>query len=290
MTGFGAAAGEHRGCQCRLEIKTLNNRFKEFVVRSPHHLVQLEEPVKKIVGAKIHRGRVELWIIVEPSTGASGLTLDLEAAREIHAHLKTLSEELGLDGPVTLEHLLRFNVLASGRPADPAAGDADALRDRVLELAAEALEQLLAMREAEGRILVEDLRERLNTLEENLAKLKVLAADAPQAATRRYQARLEELAGSLLDPDRLAQEAAISAEKMDITEEITRFGSHIRNFRALLDEMAEPIGRRLEFLLQEMVREANTMGSKSQAPAIGDLVLEFKSELEKIREQALNLE
>ena len=117
-----------------------------------------------------------------------------------------------------------------------------------------------------------------------------MAANAPQAATKRYQARLEELAETLLDPARLAQEAAILADKMDISEEMTRFGSHIQSFRSLLDQASEPVGRRLEFLLQEMVREANTMGSKSQSKPIADAVLNFKSELEKIREQVLNIE
>ena len=288
MTGFGTASGECQGYQCRLELKTLNNRFKEFVVRSPHQFFQVEEPIKKLVGAQIHRGRVELWIVVDDSAGpAAGLTLNLEAAREVKAHLQTLVDELGLQGGVTLEQVLKYNVLTVGKASDP--GQAEAMVAQISVLASRALEQLLAMREAEGKVLANDLRERLKTLADWLEELKVLAANAPLAATKRYQVRLEELAETLLDPARLAQEAAICAEKMDITEEMIRFGSHIQSFQSLLDQSEEPVGRRLEFLLQEMVREANTMGSKGQSKHIADVVLNFKSELEKIREQVLNI-
>jgi uncharacterized protein (TIGR00255 family) len=231
---------------------------------------------------------VELWLLVEPGGGASGLSLDLEAAREAKRLLESLRSELGLEEPVALEHLLRFNVIAAAKDQAPA--DSDALVGAFMELAAKALDQLMAMREAEGAVLAGDLSRRLATLAGWLDEIKELAADAPVAATKRYQARLEELAETLSDPARLAQEAAILAEKMDITEEITRFGSHIKSVQALLAQAGDPIGRRLEFILQEMVREVNTMGSKSQSKPISDLVLNFKSELEKIREQALNIE
>jgi uncharacterized protein (TIGR00255 family) len=145
------------------------------------------------------------------------------------------------------------------------------------------------MRENEGAALKKDLSGRLDALEEGLKEIRLLAQNVPAIATKRYQARIEELAETVIDPGRLAQEAAILGEKMDITEEITRFGSHLKSFRALLGESA-PVGRRMEFLLQELLREANTMGSKSQALAITEVVLSFKSELEKIREQVLNIE
>ena len=290
MTGFGSAEGEYHGYQCRLEVKTLNNRFKEFVVRSPHQFFPVEEPIKRLMASRIHRGRVELWLLMEPQAGSSGLTLNLEAAQEVYGLLGTLQSRLGLDDPITLDHILRFNVIAPAKGPESAPIDSEEVREGVLELAGKALDQLVAMREAEGRVLAEDLAGRLGTLDAWLAELRELAVNAPIAATKRYQARLEELAETLLDPARLAQEAAISAEKMDITEEMTRFGSHIQSFQALLSQDGEPVGRRLEFLLQEMVREANTMGSKSQSKPIADMVLNFKSELEKIREQVLNIE
>ncbi|MDR2367824.1 MAG: YicC family protein [Deltaproteobacteria bacterium] len=291
MTGFGSSSGEICGYNCRLEIKTLNNRFKEFVVRSPHLLCQLEESLKKQINSRIHRGRVELWITLEEGPRlASRLVLNLEAAREAHRHLTALKDELGLGDPITLEHILKFNVLAIDRNAEVAAADNELLHAGLLALNEKAVDQLIKMRESEGRQLGADLMVRLDSMARWLEELKKLAETIPLAATKRYQARLEELADTVLDPNRLYQEAVIMAEKMDITEELTRFGSHILGLRGLLENSDEPVGRRLEFLLQEMGREVNTIGSKSQSKNIIDLVVNIKAELEKIREQSMNIE
>jgi uncharacterized protein (TIGR00255 family) len=291
MTGFGSSSGEISGYNCRLEIKTLNNRFKEFVFRTPHLLSQLEESLKKQINSRISRGRVELWITVdEGSAKFNRLTLDLKAARVIHSHLTALKDELGLDGPITLDHLLKFDVLTIDKSSEATTGDNQALLDGLMALNAKALDQLVTMRENEGRQLCHDLLKRLEVMTQWLEELKRLAVSVPLAATKRYQVRLEELADTIIDPNRLAQEAAIMAEKMDITEELTRFGSHIQGLSNLLETSNEPVGRRLEFLLQELGREVNTIGSKSQSKNIIDLVLNIKSELEKIREQSMNIE
>jgi uncharacterized protein (TIGR00255 family) len=285
------AAGEICGYNCRLEIKTLNNRFKEFVVRSPHLLCQLEEALKKRVNSRVHRGRVELWITVEEGPKILGrLTLNLVAALEIRDHLVTLKEELGLDDPITLEHILKYNVLAVEKNPENSPIDNEPLLEGILDLNEKALDQLIQMRENEGLQLRSDLLARLDAMAQWLEELKKLAESIPLAATKRYQARLEELADTVLDPNRIYQEAVIMAEKMDITEELTRFGSHIQGLRDLLESSDEPVGRRLEFLIQEMGREINTMGSKSQAKSIIDLVVNVKAELEKIREQSMNIE
>jgi uncharacterized protein (TIGR00255 family) len=288
MTGFGSASGEVQGWSCRLEIRTLNNRFKEFVVRSPHVFSRYEAQVKKLIASRVKRGRIEIWVQMEdPQKTAAGVSVNLEAARGVLALLRHLQKELELPGEITLDHLLPFNVVTQSKTDD---AEAELPVSDVLALAGKAVDQLMIMRENEGHAMAEDLAGRLTFLTARLEALKKLAVTAPLAATKRYQARLEELAETLLDPARLGQEAAILAEKVDITEEITRFGSHLQAFGRLLDDDDEPVGRRLEFLLQEMSREVNTMGSKSQAKSITDLVLEFKSELEKIREQALNIE
>jgi uncharacterized protein (TIGR00255 family) len=291
MTGFGCATGEVLGLRSRIEIKTLNNRYREFVIRLPHYLGAQEEPLKKLINAKVGRGRVDLWLQVDTHAAAPQAALDLSAARVVLGSLRALASELGLPGEVGLDQLLRLERLFSGQDgpnplegADPGAAWAD-----LSDLAAAALDQLVAMRSAEGQALQADIETRLDALAQGHRDLKAIAASQPTALTKRYQARIEELAEAIVDPARLAQEAAILAERFDITEEITRFASHIKNFRSLL-AMGEPVGRRLEFLLQELVREANTMGSKSQALQITEIVLAFKSELEKIREQVLNVE
>ncbi|MDR1487266.1 MAG: YicC family protein [Deltaproteobacteria bacterium] len=293
MTGFGSAAAEISGFNCRLEIKTLNNRFKEFVIRSPHLASQWEEPIKKLVTSRIHRGRIEIWIQMEAFEDNSfGLSLNNETAKKAYGFLVSLKEQFDLKDEIGIAHLLSLGVITNEKNSSGTLNNKDneSLVEGLEALATQALDQLIAMRETEGGILANDLLGRLDALSIWLEELKQLSIFAPTAATKRYQARLEELAESLIDPARLAQEAAILAEKMDITEELTRFGSHIISFRNLLCQSQEPVGRRLEFLLQEMGREANTMGTKSQSKPITDLVLNFKSELEKVREQVLNIE
>jgi uncharacterized protein (TIGR00255 family) len=291
MTGFGAALGDILEYRARLEIKTLNNRFREFMVRVPHFLIAFEEPIKKLIGSRINRGRVEIWLQMDQSKTENGpLCLDQERLREVLEALGKVREKAGLAEAITLGHILRFEGVISSQPGlSTDRLDMEAIWKGLEALTLEALDQLIAMRSNEGQALQKDVVSRLDVLSEWLKELRKLAASAPSAATKRYQARLEELAETIIDPARLAQEAAILAEKVDISEEITRFSSHIQSFRSLLDD-PEPVGRRLEFLIQELGREANTMGSKSQAKAITDIVLSFKSELEKIREQALNIE
>ncbi|MDR1313020.1 MAG: YicC family protein [Deltaproteobacteria bacterium] len=289
MTGFGAAGGEILGCRARFEIKTLNNRYREYLFRTPHVMGALEEPLKKLIGSQIHRGRIEIWLQLEPSRGQAAL-VNAEAAKSLLEELRALSSEIGLPGEVKLTHLLRLDrFYANQDPATLHGCDPAAAWDDLRLLASEALDQLVKMRSTEGESLHKDIWGRLDTLAADLNELKTAAANIPAAATKRYQARLEELAGTIIEPGRLAQEAAILAEKMDITEEITRFSTHVQSFRGLMGS-GEPVGRRIEFLLQELVREANTMGSKSQSLPITDTVLRFKSELEKIREQVLNIE
>ncbi|MDR1042233.1 MAG: YicC family protein [Deltaproteobacteria bacterium] len=289
MTGFGAAVGEILGCRARFEIKTLNNRYREYLFRTPHFMGALEEPLKKLIGAQVHRGRIEVWLHLDPAKGQS-VQVNLEAARDLLSDLRRLSSELGIPDEVGLGHLLRLDRLFVSQEASSLDGcDPSAVWEDLRLLASEALDQLVKMRMTEGESLHKDIWGRLGALTADLNELRTAAATLPLAVTKRYQARLEELAETIIDPNRLAQEAAILGEKMDITEEITRFGTHIQSFRTLMGS-GEPVGRRIEFLLQELVREANTMGSKSQSLPITDTVLRFKSELEKIREQVLNIE
>ncbi|MDR2612492.1 MAG: YicC family protein [Deltaproteobacteria bacterium] len=289
MTGFGTASGEILGYRARIEIKTLNNRYREYLLRSPHFLGELEERLKKLIGEQIHRGRIEVWLQLDPAL-AQPTRVNAELARILKEDLERLAESLGLAEKVTLGHLLHLDRLFVSQETVSLDGfDASAAWRDLRLIASEALDQLVKMRTAEGEGLHKDIWDRLGMLSADLAELKIHAANAPLAVTKRYQSRLAELADTILDPTRLAQEAAILGEKMDITEEITRFGTHIQSFRTLLDA-GEPVGRRIEFLLQELVREANTMGSKSQSLPISDTVLRFKSELEKIREQVLNIE
>ena len=285
MTGFGSAAGLWAGRTVTVEVKSVNSRFREVVARLPKVCASLEEAVKKQVVARLERGRVDLWVQLDDrEPRAPAVRVDYELARTLAARLNELKERLDLGGAVTLDNLLALGVV--GREEEPAP-DLEDLRAVLDPLVGTAVEGLVAMREAEGLNLGRDLARRLEVLADLNLKVKEAAAGVPEALLARLTSRLAELGA--LDPARLAQEAALLADRADITEEVVRLGSHLAGFRRLLDS-PEPVGRRLDFLLQEMGREVNTMGSKAQDLGVTGLVLDMKAELEKLREQVQNIE
>jgi uncharacterized protein (TIGR00255 family) len=231
---------------------------------------------------------VDLWVQLddrEPRPPA--VRVDHELARTLTERLNELKERLDLAGAVTLDHLLSLGVV--GREEEPAP-DLEDLRSVLEPLAREAVEALVAMREAEGLNLGLDLARRLDLMADLNRRVGEATVGAPEALLARLTNRLAELgAGLTVDPARLAQEAALLADRADITEEKVRLDSHLAGFRRLLDS-PEPAGRRLDFLLQEMGREVNTMGSKAQDLDVTGLVLDMKAELEKMREQVQNIE
>jgi uncharacterized protein (TIGR00255 family) len=288
MTGYGVANKEIGAQSVTLEIRSLNGRFREVVARLPSNLLALEEPLKKIVGTQINRGRVELRLQIDTPKGALlGLAFDPIKADNAMELLNKLIYQTGVDEPISLTHLLTLGVLNED-PGRALIGPED-LKPFVESLAEEALCQLVSFRNREGEELEKDLKIRLNLMGQAMDRIKGLANEANDILFQRQKERLLELTQKALEPERVAQEAAILAERQDITEEITRFCGHLTAFRQTLAEKG-PIGRRLEFLLQELGREANTMGSKSQWGPLTEEVLFLKGELEKAREQALNIE
>jgi len=288
MTGFGSAAGLWAGRTVTVEVKSVNSRFREVAARLPKICAPLEEAVKKQVVARLERGRVDLWVQLDDREARPpAVRVDYELARTLAERLNELKERLNLAGPATLGHLLTLGVV--GREEDPAP-DLEELKSVLEPLVGTAVEALVAMREAEGRNLGRDLARRLDILAGLNRRVGEAAAGAPEALLARLKNRLAELAaGLVIDPARLAQEAALLADRADITEEVVRLDSHLAGFRRLLDS-PEPVGRRLDFLLQEMGREVNTMGSKAQDLDVTALVLDMKAELEKMREQVQNIE
>jgi uncharacterized protein (TIGR00255 family) len=288
MTGFGSAAGLWAGRTVTVELKSVNSRFREVVTRLPRVCAPLEEAVKKQVAVRLERGRVDLWVQLDDrESRPPAVRVDYELARTLAERLNELRERLNLSGAVTLDHLLTLGVV--GREEEPAP-NLEELGAALGPLVGEAVEALVAMREAEGRNLGRDLVRRLDLMADLNRRVGEAAAGAPEALLTRLTNRLAELgAGLAVDSTRLAQEAALLADRADITEEVVRLGSHLDGFRRLLDS-PEPVGRRLDFLLQEMGREVNTMGSKAQDLGVTGLVLDMKAELEKLREQVQNIE
>ena len=290
MTGYGRSEALIEGRKWIIEVKSLNHRYIEIITRLPGVLSSLEVDIKKRVGERIFRGRIEVSIQADAEAGTDNgvqYSLNTPLLRNYHALLLKIKDELGLKDEVTLKTLVRFKEIfvPSETRFDPAAvwGDLQKTLD-------EAIDALIRMRRVEGEILKKDFLARLQTLERHLASAKARAPRTVLEYKQRLQERIRELTEGLeMDPVRLSQEVALLAEKSDITEEIVRFESHISQMEKLL-QGPEAIGRKLDFLLQEMGREVNTIGSKSNDIAIAQDVIELKSELAKLREQAQNVE
>ncbi len=296
MTGFGAAAGLVGRTRVHVELRTVNHRFFNPSVKLPSAYSRWEGEVREALRQHVTRGHVTLTARIERSVDEGGAAIDETRFAAYVAHLTALKARYGLAGEVDLATVLRMpNVVALGAPEGEDGSGAAIEGGSAAELVAiveAAARPLTAMRDAEGARLATYLTERLGVVEAAVARI---ADRAPRRVVEQRD-RLREAVrvlteGVSVDPARLAQEIAILADRLDVSEELDRFGSHIAAFRdALRGAGGEPVGKRLGFLVQEMLREANTTGSKAgDASILHDVVL-VKEELERIREQVDNLE
>ena len=292
MTGYGSAVASTGEDTWRIEIRAVNHRHLDVKVRLPRELAAVEPRVREVVAARIGRGH--LGIAVTPSEGidvARDVKLDLPFARRVHTAIAELRAALGLKEEVRLEHLLGFEgvLVTTTRDLDPQAA-AGAL-DAGLRV---ALDDLDAMRQAEGERLRTDLEARLDTLEAVSARIRAAVPGALDAARERLRERIQAVSQGLdveWQRDRLEAEVALTADRADVAEELTRLGAHMAAVRDLLLAPDEtPCGRKLEFLAIELNRELNTVGSKSSAADVSRLVVDAKAEVERIREQVANIE
>ncbi len=288
MTGYGRVETAEQGRNIVVEVKSVNHRFLEISLRVPQLLSLQELELRKKISEKIKRGRIEVFIRLEAGAVNSPETiLNMEVARIYFAALQRLKNEFGLQEEIGLKTLASFRDIFS-QPAETEISP-DVLRQTIVSLG-QALDMLVKMRTEEGAAIYHDMEQRLDAIRGILAAINARAPQTVVEYQRRLTERIKELAsGCALDDSRLVQEAAILAEKSDITEEIVRMYSHIGQFVSLL-QSTEAEGKKIDFLLQEMNREVNTMGSKSSDAEIARLVIEAKSELSKLREQAQNIE
>jgi uncharacterized protein (TIGR00255 family) len=296
MTGYATVRTEQGGWSIRLSVKSVNHRFLDVKLRIPESLEPYELRLRQTVRDRIHRGHVDVHVNVEPGKAAP-----VHVNRELlQAYLRAADElrnQTGAKSELDLVSLLRLpGVIAGLAPALPDSEEEQEEFGKVLDhLLREALGRLDEMRLAEGRHLVEELRARLARIESLADEVRGLVETLRPAFVRRLETRLKELlGGTIVDPARVTQEAALLAERSDISEELDRLRSHLLQFAKLVDNAGE-LGKKLDFLLQEMHREANTMLSKtpgveSEALAITGLSLEIKAEIEKLREQVQNIE
>ena len=287
MTGYGRARLTLHGRDITVEIKSVNSRYFEYSSRMPRGYSFLEDKLKKLVNGKIARGKAELNLtIVNVEAPDTVITPNIELARQYKAAMDEMARQLDMRNDVSLSGLCRFPDMFSAVHAE--ADEAELWQD-VQAVAAAALENFAAMRAAEGEKLREDVLARLCTLEKDVGFIEQTSAARVQKYTDKLYARLKELLdGRDIDDARILTEAAI-ADKTAVDEETVRLRSHIRQYRDIL-ALSEPVGRKLDFLTQELNRETNTIGSKCNELDITRVVVEMKGEIEKIREQIQNLE
>ena len=289
MTAFGRGEAGADGYRFTVELRTLNHRFCDVRIKLPRKYSDFEEDIKKRVSSKFSRGRIEVSVLADDTLDkVQHLTVNTELAKTYKRLLLILQEELGLEGDLRLESLLNFRDLFAFQEDEESRGKAWAVVETALD---QAVSGCLLMRKEEGEAITSDLSGRLHQLEVLTGEVETRAPLVVQDARDRLQRRIQDLLGEAaeLDEARLAQEIAFFAEKSDITEEVVRFQSHIQQFRDLL-EASGPRGRQLEFLLQEMHREVNTIGSKANDLEIAQKVIQMKTELERFREQLQNVE
>ncbi len=287
MTGFGQADGTVGSARISVEVRTVNHRFFSPSIKLPSAFARWETEVREAMRVRVSRGHVTLTARAE-RTQAAMAAIDEGRVAEVVATLRSLQERFGLDGGVDLAMVLRMpDVIASPRE--------DEEIGTVVELVAivdRALEVLGRARAEEGTRLASVLSQRLDVVASSLDRITLRAPERIVAQRDRLRASVRDLTeGLVVDENRLAQEIAILADRLDVSEEMDRFRSHITAFRvALMESGGEPVGKRLGFLLQEMLREANTTGSKGADATILHEVVAVKEELERIREQVENLE
>ncbi len=286
MTGFGVGDAKAPVGRLVVEVRAVNHRFLDVRVRAPRELGDLVPFAEQLGRERLQRGRVEVAIRAEGATGA-GLSLDLERARAAYLALCKLRDDLAPGSEVPLSILGAVPDLFAATSEREVEGMRAACRT-AFDQAVSALER---MRDDEGRVLADDLRTRLGSVRRCSDTIAARAPQLVEVYQKRLRARLGRLLGAdvPLDPGRLEQEIALLSDRSDVTEELTRLWSHCSQFQALVDGK-DPCGRRLDFLLQEMVREVNTIGSKAQDADVAHMVVEAKSELERMREQVQNVE
>ena len=290
MTGFGRGEYTDGKRSIIAEIKSVNHRYSDITVKMPRRYTFAEDKIKNTVKDKIRRGKVDVSIIVENITENDvNIKLNSMLAKQYYDNLTELRSEFDLSGDISLQFLAS---LPDVMKAIPDVEDEEEITKAILEAVSEAAANLEKMRAVEGEKLAEDLIAKGEYIKEILDKIAERAPQVVTDYTARMKERIQELVGSSVQvpEDRILVEAAVFADKCAIDEEITRLNSHLIQLKTIIGEKEQPVGKKLDFLVQEMNREANTIGSKANDITITNYMLEIKSEIEKIREQVQNIE
>ncbi len=289
MTGFGKCEKIFGGTTVSIEIRSLNSRYLDLTFKAPRVFLYKENEVKEFLKKKLDRGKITVNVVIQSNElSLTNSKIDHETVRQYAAMLREASAKAGLSGEVRLEHILNFGDIFVNGGGDETG---DALWKNILTCLNEAIDELNIMRKEEGRALGNDLLARVQAVERHLDKVTELSKTAVPEELAKLRERVRKLLERTdFDPQRLELELAIIADKVDITEELVRFRSHNKMFTDLISGPQTQIGRKLNFITQEMGREANTLGSKSSQSEVIHTVVAIKEELEKLREQIQNVE
>lgn len=288
MTGFGRAVKKTKSGAWSVEIATVNNRFLEYSVRVPRHLNALEMPIRQLIGEQLQRGKVSVSVNLDEGDGAENrYPINVQAAEAYYMQLEQLRKKLKISGEITIGHLVALPAVIQ---PDKEEATEDAVWKELKPVVQKALSDLSAMRKKEGEALGKDMKKRLAEARKLINKVEKDSPKVVLAMREKLLARLNELVADPLKKElRLEEEVAYIADRTDVSEECIRFRSHLEQYAETLDR-SEPIGKRLNFILQEMNREVNTIGSKCSDIAIASTVIALKEEVEKLREQVQNVE
>lgn len=293
MTGFGRGEYSDGISKVTVEIKSVNHRYLDIFVKMPRRYTFAEETIRSAIKERVHRGKVEVSVSVDNTgTGDTDVRIDKELAARYYAALSELKEsfDFGEDSHVSLSMLAKMPDVIVTSSAEE---NEEAVSARLLGATKNALDDFCSMREAEGARLVADLSGRANIISELRSRIENRAPEIEKEYAEKFRTRVQEILGGTYDvpEERIALEAAIFADRANITEELVRLDSHVGQLRDLLSsDGSEAIGKKIDFLIQEMNREANTIGSKSNDKEITSYMLELKAEIEKVREQVQNIE
>ncbi len=288
MTGYGKAEKTIEQRMYQIEIKSVNHRYLDISVKMPKQLSYLEEEIKKIISSKVKRGKVDVFISFENNSAqGKNIQINTDIAKIYISELRKLAEQENISSNIEVTEISKYPDVLSIQNVE----DEEIIKQEILEVTKVATEQLVNMKQLEGEKIAEDLINRINAIKEKIKEISSLSTGLIQEYVVKLEGRIKELlVGQEIDELRLAQEVVIYADKCSIEEEVTRLKSHIFQFEKLLKETNGTIGKKLDFIIQEMNRETNTIGSKANNLEITNGVIDIKTELEDIREQVQNIE
>ncbi len=285
MTGYGRGESAGALCTVAVELRSVNNRYCDVVLRNNKGFMQWDDEVRRIIQKSLNRGKIYVNINVEDvNPNGSTSTLDFDAVKKYATLLEQIKQHAGIDEPIQLSHLLGNSEIY----AQPSEVDEEDLHKLMLKALDGALDQVENMRSEEGKKLSEDITERINMIKEEVVSIQKLSSDNASKQFEKLKSRAKELIGKGAENDRLNQELALLSDKLDISEECVRLDSHLSQFADYLG-IDEPVGKRLDFLLQEMNRESNTISSKSNNVSISHIIVEMRNVIETLREQVQNI-